>query len=1499
MLGTAPSFAKTRSHGDFHLGQVLVAGDDAVIVDFEGEPLRPLAERRAKHAALRDVAGMLRSLAYAAAAAERALPAGLPAAERQAIHERLAAWEAGASRSFADAYFAAARGGRFCPEDRAEANRVVRFFMLEKALYEISYELANRPDWLAIPLRGLLKLLDVGTPPAATRRHRMPFGAELQANGRVRFRLWAPPHPEVRLDLDDATMPMPMQPVGDGWHELVTDDARAGTRYRFVLPDGLKVPDPASRRQPEDVHGPSEVVDPAAYRWEDAGWRGRPWAAAVVYELHIGAFTPEGTFRAAAAKLDHLAALGVTAIEIMPIGDFPGRRNWGYDGVLPYAPDSSYGRPEDLKALIDAAHARGLMVLLDVVYNHFGPEGAYIHPIAPQTFTDRHKTPWGAAVNFDGPHSRPVRELVIHNALYWIEEYHFDGLRLDAVHAILDDSPKHLLEELAERVRAAAVGRHVHLVLENEENHAGRLVRRSSGEPRWYTAQWNDDVHHVLHVAASGETTGYYADYHGDTEKLGRALAQGFAFQGEQMPYRGRPRGTPSAELPPTAFVSFIQNHDQVGNRAFGDRITDFAPEAAVRAIAAVYLLLPQIPMLFMGEEWGAAEPFPFFCDFGPELADAVRQGRRDEFARFPEFHDPAMRERIPDPMAEATFAAAKLRWEDIARAPHAGWLDWYRRILAVRHAEIVPLLAAIGAGGRYQVVGDTAVIVRWTIGEVGTLVLMANLSEKPAAFPVEPGRVLWREGEINESRGFGPWAVRWSIDAGASGHTDDAALDELARRMGIEPEYRNARDEPVRAAPETKRRLLAAMGVEAADEAQALEALGELDRTDWLDPLAPVAVARSDGGPPSVDLVLPPGTAAVAWRLILEDGSERRGRAAFERLPLLATRTVDGRRLERRRLRLEDDVPLGYHRLTVEDGAASMTLVVTPGRCWLPPALAAGRRLWGIAAQLYLLRSATDWGIGDFHDLRRLVDLAADHGADVIGLNPLHAMFPDDPEHASPYSPASRLLLNILNIDVTAVPELRHCPEVRELIVSAAFRRRVDSCRAKHLVDYAAVTAIKLSVLEKLFHSCRAADDSARWRAFEAFRRERGEVLERNCLFLALRDHFAHERPSHADWHSWPEAYRDPRSPAVARFANENRDQLDFLAWLQWVADEQLGAAAKAAKERGMAVGIYRDLAVGADRAGAETWADAAAVVSDAQVGAPPDIHNPAGQDWGLPPFHPRALRAERYQAFIELVRANMRHAGGLRIDHVMGLQHLYWVPQGQKPSAGTYVRYPIEDLVGILALESHRHQCLVVGEDLGTVPVGFRERMAEANILSYRVLYFEQEPKTSAFLPPSAYPTPAVAVIGSHDLPTLRGWWEGRDLDLKERLGLFPQPGEAARQRQARERDQLQLLRALRREGLLPADGGEPDIPTLARAAHAFLARTPSLLAMAQIDDLTDEADPVNVPATSDEHPNWRRRLSLTLEELAARQRFLEIAEIFRSERAKHNPDEKTGHV
>ncbi len=601
----------------------------------------------------------------------------------------------------------------------------------------------------------------------------MTFGAEAGANG-VRFRLWAPRQERVALRLDGGEVLHPLQPLAEGWHELTTPLARPGTLYSFVLADGISIPDPASRFQPHDVQGPSEVVDPASYEWSDGDWRGRPWEDCVIYELHLGAFTAEGTFRAAIGRLDSLAELGVTAVELMPVADFPGRRNWGYDGVLLFAPDSSYGRPEDLKALIDAAHRKGLMVFLDVVYNHFGPSGNYLPLLAP-IFTERHKTPWGAAVNYDAQGSAIVRELVIENALYWIEEYHFDGLRLDAVHAIVDDSPEHLLDALARRLRGSAEGRHLHLILENEENQSSRLARGPDGRPRLYTAQWNDDLHHVLHVAASGERAGYYADYAGDTEKLGRALAEGFAFQGEAMSYRGRPRGEPSAGLPPTAFVAFIQNHDQVGNRAFGDRLTAFAPGEAVRAVASVYLLSPQVPMIFMGEEWGAAEPFPFFCDFDGELAKAVREGRRSEFAKFPEFQDPERRERIPDPTAPSTFLSAKLRWEERGLGEHARWRDFYRRLLALRHAEIIPRLRGIrGRSGRYEVLAAAAVRVAWALGDGSELTLLANLKARPleGLRPAAAPRI-WTAGEAGP-RGLGPWTVVWTLQPPEPGRAGD-----------------------------------------------------------------------------------------------------------------------------------------------------------------------------------------------------------------------------------------------------------------------------------------------------------------------------------------------------------------------------------------------------------------------------------------------------------------------------------------------------------------------------------------------------------------------------------------------------------------------------------------------------------------------------------------------------------------------------------------------------
>jgi malto-oligosyltrehalose trehalohydrolase len=588
------------------------------------------------------------------------------------------------------------------------------------------------------------------------------FGARLLPQGGARLRLWAPGQARIRLKWHGHGEPIPMNALPGGWHELELPGARAGDRYAYLLDDGLQVPDPASRFQPDDVHGPSELVDLEAFPWQ-VPWSGRPWHETVLYELHVGTFTAEGSFAAALEKLDHLAGLGVTAIELMPVAEFPGRRNWGYDGVLLFAPDATYGRPQDLQRLVDAAHARGISVVLDVVYNHFGPDGNYLPMLAPAFFTERHQTPWGAAVNYDGPGCAEVREFVIENALHWLRHYRLDGLRLDAVHAIVDTGATHILEALAARIREAIADRPIHLLLENEHNEADHLAR-VAGEARRFTAQWNDDIHHVLHAAATGEGGGYYAEYLHDTRLLGRALAEGFAWQGETMHYAGRRRGQPSAHLPPTAFVSFIQNHDQVGNRAFGERIDALAPAAAVRAVAAVYLLAPQVPMLFMGEEWAARQPFLFFSDFSGELGEAVRAGRRAEFRRFPEFADEGARERIPDPQDEATFLASKLHWSDMSSPEHAQRLHWYRRILGVRRTRIAPLLPLMTRGGASQVIADDAVFVSWRCRDGRKLRLEANLSPREVEFPYGSARVLWHEGPPPAETTLGPWSVRWTL---------------------------------------------------------------------------------------------------------------------------------------------------------------------------------------------------------------------------------------------------------------------------------------------------------------------------------------------------------------------------------------------------------------------------------------------------------------------------------------------------------------------------------------------------------------------------------------------------------------------------------------------------------------------------------------------------------------------------------------------------------------
>ncbi|MHB8414490.1 MAG: malto-oligosyltrehalose trehalohydrolase [Acidiferrobacteraceae bacterium] len=604
------------------------------------------------------------------------------------------------------------------------------------------------------------------------RSHDMPFGVRILPDGSTRFCLWAPAARRVELQLENGAgkeMVLPMRPTKDGWFQIDASPelATPGTLYRYQLDGGLSVPDPASRANPRDVHGPSQVIDATAFIWQDDVWRGRPWHEAVLYELHVGTFTAEGTFAAAAQRLDYLAELGITAIELMPVAGFPGNRNWGYDGVLLFAPDNSYGTPDELKALVQAAHVRGLMVLLDVVYNHFGPEGNYLHAYAPQFFSERHHTPWGAAINFDGNDSRVVREFVIHNALYWLEEYHFDGLRLDAVHAIVDDSRPDIVEELAAAVHAGpGRARKVHLVLENDAN-AARYLKQEA-----ITAQWNDDIHHALHVLLAGERDGYYADYSDQpTRHLARCLAEGFSFQGEPSRFRdGRLRGEPSGHLAPGAFVNFSQTHDQVGNRAYGERMVMLAQQRPLQIALAVLLLAPSPPMLFMGEEFAAATPFQFFCDFQGALAGAVTEGRRREFAAFREFADPAVRARIPDPNDPATFERCKLDWDCLAEPPHKAWLEHYQCLLTLRRRHVVPRLPGMGGGARFELVGASGLSVRWHLGDGARLMLLANLGNGlvEGALDFTGAPFYLSQPDLPEMLAAGrmpPWCAAWFIE--------------------------------------------------------------------------------------------------------------------------------------------------------------------------------------------------------------------------------------------------------------------------------------------------------------------------------------------------------------------------------------------------------------------------------------------------------------------------------------------------------------------------------------------------------------------------------------------------------------------------------------------------------------------------------------------------------------------------------------------------------------
>ncbi|MEK7437041.1 MAG: 4-alpha-glucanotransferase, partial [Pseudomonadota bacterium] len=574
---------------------------------------------------------------------------------------------------------------------------------------------------------------------------------------------------------------------------------------------------------------------------------------------------------------------------------------------------------------------------------------------------------------------------------------------------------------------------------------------------------------------------------------------------------------------------------------------------------------------------------------------------------------------------------------------------------------------------------------------------------------------------------------------------------------------------------------LLAALGVRAGRPQDVDASIRSAEFKRWRAVLPPALVVREEVAPWTIRLNLPAAdaNAALVWRLTEEAGARREGALHAAFLDVSASVELDGERFVARDYTLPVATACGYHRLAIlHDGATigETAFIVVPARCFRPPAVENDARVWGAAAQLYGLRSECNWGIGDFTDLSTLLAQWGARGAGVVGVNPLHALFPHNPEHASPYSPSSRCFVNVLYLDVEAIPDYSECDEAHKQARTPGFQSRLKALRGADLVDYAGVAEIKLPMLELCFaHFCNhhLAFNAPRAQAFRAYQAAHAPALRRHALFEALQEHFHREDAQIGGWPVWPAAYRDPAAPEVASYAEAHAERVEFYEYLQWQAELQLEAVGRRSMELGLGVGLYQDLAVSVDRGGAEAWANQDLYAIAASVGAPPDDFNLHGQDWGLPPLAPERLRAAAYAPFIATLRANMRHAGALRIDHVMALARLYWVPQGAAPRDGAYVHYPFEDLVGIVALESHRNRCMVIGEDLGTVPDEVRATLTRVGILSYRVLLFERQ-QSGDFKPPAEYPADSLVTATTHDLPTLAGYWEGRDLALRRELGL-----------------------------------------------------------------------------------------------------------------------------
>ncbi|MDY0226176.1 MAG: malto-oligosyltrehalose synthase [Desulfomicrobium apsheronum] len=1333
--------------------------------------------------------------------------------------------------------------------------------------------------------------------------HEMPFGPKILPEKGVLFRLWAPSARSVEVCLENSHGSQTlhtMRRLPAGWFETLISSAGPGTLYRFRIDKKLLVPDPASRAQHQDVHGPSVVVDPKDFAWR-GDWRGRPWEEAVIYEIHPGTFTPGGTFSDISERLPHLVDLGVTTMELMPVADFPGARSWGYDGVLIFAPDKTYGSPDDLKQLIQSAHDLGLMVLLDVVYNHFGPEGNYLHVYAREAFfTDRHQTPWGAAINLCGANSRAVRDFFIHNALYWLEEYRFDGLRLDAANAVFDDSRPDIFEEIAQAVRTGpGKNRHIHLVLENDDNAARYLARDADGAPAQFTAQWNDDLHHACHVLLTGEKDGYYQDY-SDTpiRHFGRCLAEGFAYQGEPSPFRGqKPRGETSSHLPPQAFVAFLQNHDQIGNRAFGERLVSLTTEKLLHLAVAAVLLAPGTPLLFMGEEFGATTPFLFFCDFGPELRGKIAAGRLREFSSFPKFSNPAVRASIPDPEEGGTYRQSRLDWSECKSEKGGRFLELYKALLALRRRHISPRLAGIRHNlAACRILGPQALQAHWTLGDGSRLRLLLNLSPEQISLDSPlPGRMIFEEpsgAAAMDVPAAPPQSVIWSLEEWMEPSEDpqdqtdgeeQMAGDVLQRfcdMHGIAPNRPDAQGNRIPLTTEARQCIRETFGLNLQSGSDYVDLL-EIIAWRQNEPLRPRMVIPENSRVLRIKARLPQWvlTAPLHWSLKQDDGETLKGQLDLANAPMTQCLKTGGERFVAVDLTIPLSLSCGYHGLALHAGDAkrrfdaTCTIISTPKKCYVPPGLQDNNRIWGISGDLGTLRSDRNWGLGDFSDLQSLMSWAAQQGAGAVAMAPFQPIAPAASECEARHE--SFTFVNPLHLGLEEMEDFHESPEAARHCLEPTVRVRLACLRDVEDIDFSEVARVKTTIFEicwRHFHENHLDPDSERGRAFRTFQDAGAARLRAWAVFETLREHFA-ENGLGAHWHEWPDEFREAHDVLDCDWVRERHDRVEYHQYLQWQAERQLEGVGRRSMELGLKVGLWQTLPEHVDRFGFETWFRPQLLMAADPGTCPSNCLSLDG------------LEQTPFETVITALRANMRFAGAIAIPLSLLDEKCSW-PIGHSPEKGFCLLRPSSELLGIIALESTRNRCMVLCRHDHELPGTIRSALASFSIFSYRPGHFETT-DSDDWLAIDLYPPHSAVASSDVELTSLNGFWQGKDIDLKSGASSAVQITTRERCVIDRASDRARLLVALRRQGLLPRDcdvdpSSVPRLtPDLVRATHLFLARTASKIFLLPLQDVPGPREKVAGDEERPGLPAWRRKLGSNLEDMV---NDTELAGLFR---------------